>query len=171
MATSGALRGRPSSRRSRRRRTASGGVADDLSRPAELAWSSQFPWRRSTRCNFACRTYVPSGPAPRFPAMFHGRNDLGQRVVDGVDLVIDFATLGEYGIEPTRAEGPTRRRTDRHPRPDRRPGWEAPARAPRSACGAVHHEARPAEGHPEWRFPGTRPSRANFRAAVDRYSA
>jgi hypothetical protein len=113
--------------------------------------------------------------------MFHGRNDLGQRVVDGVDLVIDFATLGEYGLEPTRAEGSARQRTDRRPRPDRRPGWEAPARAPRSACGAsTRHVAsllkrKPdrhgADQHPEWRFPGTRPTRANFRAAVDRYSS
>jgi len=105
--------------------------------------------------------------------MFHGRNDLGQRVVDGVDLVIDFATLGEYGIEPISAEGPTRRRTDRHPRPDRRPGWEAPARTPRSACGASSDSAgrSPAGDHREWRFPGSSPSRANFRAAVDRYAA
>jgi hypothetical protein len=138
--------------------------------------------------------------------MLHGRNDLGQRVVDGVDLVIDFATLGEYGLqrawtasdargqysssrgwmddpglEPTGAEGSARQRTDRRPRPDRRPGWEAPARAPRSACGAsTRHVAsslkrKPdrhgADQHPEWRFPGTRPTRANFRAAVDRYSS
>jgi hypothetical protein len=105
--------------------------------------------------------------------MFHGRNDLGRRVVDGVDLVIDFATLGEYGLEPIAAEGPPRRRTDRLSRPDRRPGWEAPARAPRSACGMTRETAaRPTTGgdHPEWRFPGTRPSRANFRAAIDRYS-
>ena len=105
--------------------------------------------------------------------MFHGRNELEQRVVDGVDLVIDFATLGEYGLELTSAEGPARQRTDRHPRPDRRPGWEAPARAPRSACGTKRETAdRPTPGdRPEWRFPGSRPSRANFRAAVDRYAA
>jgi hypothetical protein len=104
--------------------------------------------------------------------MFHGRNDLGQRVVDGVDLVIDFATLGEYGLEETRAEGSVRQRTDRRPKSDRRPGWEAPARAPRSACGASSDIAtRPPGDHREWRFPGTRPSRANFRAAVDRYAA
>jgi hypothetical protein len=104
--------------------------------------------------------------------MFHGRNDLGQRVVDGVDLVIDFATLGEYGLE-TRAEGPARQRTDRHPRPDRRPGWEAPASAPRSACGPARETAaRPTtRDHHEWRFPGSRPSRADFRAAVERYAA
>jgi hypothetical protein len=104
--------------------------------------------------------------------MFHGRNDLGQRVVDGVDLVIDLATLGEYGLEPISAEGSTRRRTDRHPRPDRRPGWEAPARTPRSACGTSTDRAeKQIDRHYEWRFPGSRPSRANFRAAVDRYAA
>src|SRR5215208_1145829 len=112
--------------------------------------------------------------------MFHGRNDLGQRIVDGVDLVIDFATLGEYGLEPIRAAGSIRRRTDRHPRPDRRPGWEAPARTPRSACGTSKHRALASRArqvdwngadHSEWRFPGLSPSRANFRAAVDRYAA
>jgi hypothetical protein len=104
--------------------------------------------------------------------MFHGRNDLGQRVVDGVDLAIDLATLGEYGLESIRAEGSTRRRTDRHPRPDRRPGWEAPARTPRSACGTSSRRTLKAddERHSDWRFPGSRPSRADFRAAVDRYS-
>jgi hypothetical protein len=131
-------------------------------------------------CNFPCRTYVPSEPIPKLPAMFHRRNDLGQRVVDGVDLVIDFATLGEYGLEANRAEGPARQRTDRRPRPDRRPGWEAPARAPRSACGAATRSPATSmrrqpdwsdADHPEWRFPGARPSRANFRAAVDRYAA
>ena len=104
--------------------------------------------------------------------MFHGRNDLGQRVVDGVDLVIDLATLGEYGLEATHAEGSVRQRTDRRPRPDRRPGWEAPARAPRSACGASTDRApKQVERHNEWRFPGSRPSRANFRAALERYAA
>jgi hypothetical protein len=104
--------------------------------------------------------------------MFHGRNELGQRVVDGVDLVIDFATLGEYGLEPIRAEGSARQRADRRPRPDRRPGWEAPARAPRGACGtSTHRVANETDRHYDWRFPGSRPTRANFRAAVDRYAA
>jgi hypothetical protein len=111
------------------------------------ACSSGFRAVAEGLCNIPCRTYVPSEGVHSLRAMFHGRNDLGQRVVDGVDLVLDFATLGEYGLE-TRAEGSARRRTDRHPRPDRRPGWEAPARAPRSACGT-----------------------SNFRAAVDRYAA
>jgi hypothetical protein len=32
--------------------------------------------------------------------MFDSRKDMNGRVADAVDLVIDFATLGEYGLEP-----------------------------------------------------------------------
>jgi hypothetical protein len=32
--------------------------------------------------------------------MFDSRKDISDRMVDTVDLVIDFATLGEYGLEP-----------------------------------------------------------------------
>jgi hypothetical protein len=32
--------------------------------------------------------------------MFDSRKEIGDRMVDAVDLVIDFATLGEYGLEP-----------------------------------------------------------------------
>jgi hypothetical protein len=32
--------------------------------------------------------------------MFDTKKDLSSRVVDAVDLAIDFATLGEYGLEP-----------------------------------------------------------------------
>jgi hypothetical protein len=32
--------------------------------------------------------------------MFDSRKDVNGRVADAVDLVIDFATLGEYGLEP-----------------------------------------------------------------------
>jgi hypothetical protein len=32
--------------------------------------------------------------------MFDSRKNAGDRVADTVDLVIDFATLGEYGLEP-----------------------------------------------------------------------
>jgi hypothetical protein len=31
--------------------------------------------------------------------MFASRKNLNDRVVDAVDLAIDFATLGEYGLE------------------------------------------------------------------------
>lgn len=32
--------------------------------------------------------------------MFDSRKTSGERVIDAVDLMIDFATLGEYGLEP-----------------------------------------------------------------------
>jgi hypothetical protein len=32
--------------------------------------------------------------------MFDEKTDLSTRMTDAVDLVIDFATLGEYGLEP-----------------------------------------------------------------------
>jgi hypothetical protein len=32
--------------------------------------------------------------------MFDSRKEIGERTLDAVDLVIDFATLGEYGLEP-----------------------------------------------------------------------
>jgi len=36
--------------------------------------------------------------------MFDSKTNLSQRLANAVDLVIDFATLGEYGLEP--APGP-----------------------------------------------------------------
>ena len=32
--------------------------------------------------------------------MFDSRKEISDRALDAVDLVIDFATLGEYGLEP-----------------------------------------------------------------------
>ena len=32
--------------------------------------------------------------------MFDTKKDISDRALDAVDLVIDFATLGEYGLEP-----------------------------------------------------------------------
>ena len=98
--------------------------------------------------------------------MSHGRNDLGQQVISGVDLMIDFATLGEYGLEPRSAAGPCRERPDRRPRPTRRPGWEALATARRGACATPPHR----EATFDWRFPGAT-RRADFRSAVERYAA
>ena len=34
--------------------------------------------------------------------MTHKFTNLRERLLDGADLVIDFATLGEYGLEPER---------------------------------------------------------------------
>jgi len=53
---------------------------------------------------------------------------LTRRVLCAVDLAIDFATLGEYGLEPVPAQGPCRER------PGPRTGWEALATARRGDC-------------------------------------
>ena len=110
--------------------------------------------------------------------MFHGRTNLDQRVLSGVDLAIDFATLGEYGLVPYTAAVSCREPTDRRSRPSRRPGWEALATNRRGACGTSRSfdfaapqlgaaGPRPAAG--EWGFP-TRARRADFRSAVERYA-
>lgn len=51
-----------------------------------------------------------------------------QRMLGAVDLAIDFATLGEYGLEPVPADEPCRER------PGRRTGWEALATVRRGHC-------------------------------------
>jgi len=46
--------------------------------------------------------------------MFDSKTSLAGRLTDAVDLLIDFATLGEYGLEPVGRTSPsceTRRRT------------------------------------------------------------
>jgi hypothetical protein len=46
--------------------------------------------------------------------MFDSKTTLTGRLTDAVDLLIDFATLGEYGLEPVGRTAPsceTRRRT------------------------------------------------------------
>lgn len=58
---------------------------------------------------------MPSGPPfTLYELMFASRNRLAGRLTDTVDLLIDFATLGEYGLEPVGRTSPnceTRRRT------------------------------------------------------------
>jgi hypothetical protein len=73
--------------------------------------------------------------------MTHGRQSFGQQILSGVDLLIDFATLGEYGLEPLPADGSRRERARRRPA-GRRPGWEALATTRRGACGGSR-PARP----------------------------
>jgi hypothetical protein len=60
--------------------------------------------------------------------MFERRRDIAGRVAGAVDLLVDFATLGEYGLEPLPADG--RCGPDGH-----RAGWEALATARRGSCG------------------------------------
>ena len=62
--------------------------------------------------------------------MFDSKTSLTDRLTDAVDLMIDFATLGEYGLEPAVASPPacqSRRRPHRsragaRPRTDRARG-------------------------------------------------
>jgi hypothetical protein len=47
--------------------------------------------------------------------MFDSKTSIAGRLTDAVDLLIDFATLGEYGLEPVERTAPsceTRRRAD-----------------------------------------------------------
>jgi hypothetical protein len=111
--------------------------------------------------------------------MSHGRSNFDQRMLSGVDLVIDFATLGEYGLVPFTAAGSCREPTDRRSRPSRRPGWEALATIRRGACGIAVTSAdasrtragRPAQPSADWRFPAAGVRRVDFRAAIERYAA
>ena len=75
-------------------------------------------------------------------------NSFAQRLLGAVDLTIDFATLGEYGLEPLPADGHGRERRGR------KTAWEALATARRGGCAARRAATRPA----------TRRERARVRA-------
>ena len=74
-------------------------------------------------------------------------NRLVARLMDGLDLLIDFATLGEYGLEELPADGSGREKTggagiaSLTPRGGASPAdWEVLARARRSSppvCGSA----------------------------------
>ena len=46
----------------------------------------------------------PSGPAPSVAAMLNRLSDARERLLDAADLLVDFLTLGEYGLEPRRPQ-------------------------------------------------------------------
>jgi hypothetical protein len=60
-------------------------------------------WRNfGSGCKKACRTYVLSGAILSLGLVRlreHKSKRFSQRVLGAVDLAIDFATLGEYGLE------------------------------------------------------------------------
>ena len=59
-------------------------------------------------------------PLYLYELMFDSKTTLTGRLTDAVDLLIDFATLGEYGLEPVGRTSPsceTRRRTANTTRP------------------------------------------------------
>lgn len=84
--------------------------------------------------------------------MFHGHKEgVGQKLLGAVDLAIDLATLGSYGLEPLPADGHCREHGQRRPTL-RRSAWEALPAARRGACGATS-------------------APADFRGALARYGA
>jgi hypothetical protein len=62
------------------------------------------------------------------------RKSFAQRVLGAVDLAIDFATLGEYGLEPLPANAGRCAEGSRRERPGHATGWEALATARRGGC-------------------------------------
>jgi len=61
-------------------------------------------------------------------------SSMSNRLLGAVDLAIDFATLGEYGLEPQTADGPCRERSGH------RSDWEA-LRRPSAARARGEHWA------------------------------
>ena len=80
--------------------------------------------------------------------MYARPSSLAQRLLGALDLAIDFATLGEYGLEPVSPAGPDRERAVHEG------GWEAlagpgagngPDRSSRrrgSGCGTARRRHR-----------------------------
>jgi hypothetical protein len=56
-------------------------------------------------CKTPCRIAPPSEAEPRFAAMVTFGGRILGRALDGLDLLIDLATLGEYGLEAAPASG------------------------------------------------------------------
>jgi len=81
-------------------------------------------------CKKPCRTYVLSEGEPSLPQVktIETNSSLAQRMLGAVDLAVDFATLGEWGLESVPAEEPCRER------PGHVTGWEALTTARRGRC-------------------------------------
>src|SRR3954465_9966497 len=63
--------------------------------------NSLYPALSGYSCKRDCRIPVPSGaPSTLYEHMFSSTKTRSRRLTDAVDLLIDFATLGEYGLEP-----------------------------------------------------------------------
>ena len=63
------------------------------------------------------------------------RRDIAGRVAGALDLLVDFATLGEYGLEELPADG-------RCEQDGQRAGWEALATSRRGNCGEASRARR-----------------------------
>ena len=56
--------------------------------------------------------FRPEASVP-YELMFDSKTKVNDRLADAADLVIDFATLGEYGFEPVEAAAASLRRPAR----------------------------------------------------------
>jgi len=63
--------------------------------------------------------------------MFDSKTKITNRLTDAADLLIDFATLGEYGLEPV---GRTRQGCADRPQPPRRSTAPTRAQARGASC-------------------------------------
>ena len=85
-------------------------------------------------CTKACSSAIPSGGLRTFEPMFDTtKAPITHQVADAIDLAIDFATLGEYGLEPVQAAG-SRRPCEGRQRP-------LAARSPGTWRSAIDHIA------------------------------
>jgi hypothetical protein len=66
--------------------------------------------------------------------MIRERRQISDRLVGGIDLTIDFATLGEYGLEPVSADDAGCERSGQESFGFTWTGWEALAPARRRGC-------------------------------------
>ena len=74
--------------------------------------------------------------------MFDSKTKIRNRLIDIIDLVVDLATLGEYGLEPLdAAEEACARRCEQE---GRRAGWEALATPRRGSRCDSHDTSAPA---------------------------
>ena len=75
--------------------------------------------------------------------MFDSSKNISTRLADAADLLIDFATLGEYGLEPTAEPAPSCETRHRRPLPapatrPRRPGAPTLVLAPENQLRRRH---------------------------------
>ncbi len=76
--------------------------------------------------------------------MFDSKTKIRNRLVDTLDRVVDFATLGEYGLEPLEADGRPCAGA-RCEQEGRKAGWEAFA-TPRRGSRCAKAPERPEAG-------------------------
>ena len=124
------------SRPPRPARTVSAGGAEDHDRRRAMPRFSLVHAVFTPACKGSCtRCRSVRGRPYLYEPMFDSsHNSFAERLANAVDLVVDFATLGEYGLEPLPADG-------RCELDGLRAGWEAAATSRRGSCRARRRRA------------------------------